>query len=164
MRTVPSSVSLPFTRAPGTSPQYLLSRQCHHIQGTIHEAPAEDLRFALTHDDVAGPVVGCHVLQGHTQLSSTRQPEQPPEVAHGSLPGWEQTLLAASPHSAWGQLKPHAALGLPIPGSSLGCACAATSPGGTRGCRWSSPHSRPAAGPPSPSPGQGTTHGSAFTG
>uniref|UniRef100_A0A8D2MCA2 AH receptor-interacting protein n=1 Tax=Zonotrichia albicollis TaxID=44394 RepID=A0A8D2MCA2_ZONAL len=39
-----------------------------------------------------------------------------------------------------------------IPGSSLGCACAATSPAGWRGCRWSSPRSRQAVAPPSPSP------------
>lgn len=59
----------------------LLSCECDHVQGPIHEAPAEHLWAALTHHGVAGPVVGSDILAGGDRVRR----------------GWEPKGLAPTP-------------------------------------------------------------------
>lgn len=50
----------------------LLSGECDHVQGPVHEAPVQHLRAALAHHRVTRPVVGSDVLAGRDCVS--RQP------------------------------------------------------------------------------------------
>lgn len=52
---------LPGSKALGPD---LLSGECDHVQGPIHEASVQHLGAALAYHCVAGPVVGSDVLAG----------------------------------------------------------------------------------------------------
>lgn len=41
---------------------HLLSREGHHVQGTVHETANQDLRAILGRDDIIHPMVGGDIL------------------------------------------------------------------------------------------------------